>query len=75
MANGFQNRLLTLTTYRLPKINLGYTRIAVRLGHTDAFLHADTTIKQAALDRTRPLNVKRGTYQPKLDILDWLTAL
>lgn len=54
--------------------------IALWLGHsdthsTDAYLHADMTIKQAALDRTRPPNVKPGTYQPKPDILTWLTSL
>lgn len=54
--------------------------IALWLGHTDthstdAYLHADMTIKQAALDRTRPPNVKPGTYQPDPDILTWLTAL
>jgi site-specific recombinase XerD len=54
--------------------------IALWLGHadthsTDAYLHADMAIKQAALDRTRPLNVKPGTYRPAPDILAWLTAL
>lgn len=54
--------------------------IALWLGHadthsTDAYLHADMAIKQAALDRTRPPDVKPGTYQPEPDILAWLTAL
>jgi site-specific recombinase XerD len=54
--------------------------IAMWLGHadthsTDAYLHADMTIKQAALDRTRPPDVKPGTYHPEPDILAWLTAL
>lgn len=54
--------------------------IALWLGHvdthsTDAYLHADLAIKQAAIDRTRPPNVKPGTYQPEPDILAWLTAL
>lgn len=54
--------------------------IALWLGHadthsTDAYLHADMTIKQAALDRTRPPDVKPGTYRPEPDILAWLTAL
>jgi site-specific recombinase XerD len=54
--------------------------IAMWLGHadthsTDAYLHADMTIKQAALDRTRPPDVKPGTYRPDPDILAWLTAL
>lgn len=54
--------------------------IALWLGHadthsTDAYLHADMAIKQAALDRTRPPEVKPGIYRPKPDILAWLAAL
>ncbi len=54
--------------------------IALWLGHsdthsTDAYLHADMAIKQAAIDRTRPPGVKPGTYKPPPDILAWLTAL
>lgn len=54
--------------------------IALWLGHADthstnAYLHADMAIKQAALDRTRPPGVKPGTYRPEPDILTWLTAL
>jgi len=54
--------------------------IALWLGHTDthstdAYLHADMAIKQAAIDRTRPPNVKPGIYRPEPDILAWLTSL
>lgn len=54
--------------------------IALWLGHqrtqsTDAYLHADMTIKQAAIDRTRPVHTKPGTYHPEPDILAWLNAL
>jgi site-specific recombinase XerD len=54
--------------------------IALWLGHadthsTDAYLHADMAIKQAAIDRTRPPHVKPGTYHPEPDILAWLTSL
>lgn len=54
--------------------------IALWLGHadthsTDAYLHADMAIKQAAIDRTRPPQVNPGTYQPEPDILAWLTSL
>jgi integrase len=54
--------------------------IALWLGHanthsTDAYLHADMAIKQAAMDRTRPPTVKPGSYQPEPDILAWLTSL
>lgn len=54
--------------------------IALWLGHqhtqsTDVYLHADMAIKQAAIDRTRPVNTPPGTYQPEPDILTWLAAL
>lgn len=54
--------------------------IALWLGHadthsTDVYLHADMAIKQAAIDRTRPPDVKAGTYRPEPDILAWLTSL
>lgn len=54
--------------------------IALWLGHqrtqsTDAYLHADMAIKQAAIDRTRPPDTEPGTYQPEPDILAWLAAL
>lgn len=54
--------------------------IALWLGHadthsTDAYLHADMAIKQAAIDRTRPPGVKPGTYRPEPDILAWLASL
>lgn len=54
--------------------------IALWLGHadthsTDAYLHADMAIKQAAIERTRPLGVTPGSYHPEPDILAWLTAL
>jgi len=54
--------------------------IALWLGHqhtnsTDCYLHADMNIKQAAIDRTRPLHIEPGTYTPKPDILTWLDSL
>lgn len=54
--------------------------IALWLGHadthsTDAYLHADMTIKQAAIDRTRPPDVQPGTYRPEPNILAWLASL
>ena len=54
--------------------------ISLWLGHadthsTDAYLHADMAIKQAALDRTRPPDVKPGIYRPAPDILAWLASL
>lgn len=54
--------------------------IALWLGHqrtqsTDAYLHADMTVKQAAIDRTRPANTQPGIYRPEPGILAWLAAL
>lgn len=54
--------------------------IALWLGHqrtqsTDAYLHADLNIKQAAVDRARPANTKPGTYRPEPNILAWLATL
>jgi site-specific recombinase XerD len=54
--------------------------IALWLGHadthsTDAYLHADMAIKQAAIDRTRPPDVAPGTYKPEAGILAWLRSL
>ena len=54
--------------------------ISLWLGHsdtrsTDAYLHADMAIKQAAIDRTRPPGIAPGTYKPAPDILAWLAAL
>jgi integrase/recombinase XerD len=54
--------------------------IALWLGHeqiqtTQIYLHADLAIKQKALDRTTPPNVKAGRYQPTDRILAFLDAL
>ncbi len=54
--------------------------IALWLGHqntasTDPYLHADMTIKQTAIDRTRPPDIKPGTYTPTAGILTWLDSL
>ena len=45
------------------------------LNRTDAYLHADMAIKQAAIDRTRPPDVTPGVYRPEPDILAWLASL
>jgi integrase/recombinase XerD len=54
--------------------------IALWLGHesiqsTQAYLHADMTIKQRALDRTVPANVATGRYQPPDQLLAFLDNL
>jgi hypothetical protein len=50
------------------------------LGHesiesTRAYLHADMTIKQKALDRTAPPNTPTGTYKPTGALLQFLENL
>jgi integrase len=55
--------------------------IALWLGHeqpstTDRiYLHGDMTIKQKALDRTRPRHVKPGRHRPTDPLLAFLTSL
>ncbi len=54
--------------------------IALWLGHADirstnAYLHADMTIKQRALDRTTPASSPPGRYKPADSLLAFLEAL
>jgi site-specific recombinase XerD len=54
--------------------------IALWLGHesmetTEIYLHADLRMKEAALSRTAPLDVKPGRYQPSDDVLAYLESL
>lgn len=54
--------------------------IALWLGHADirstnAYLHADMTIKQRALDRTTPTSSPPGRYKPADSLLVFLEAL
>jgi integrase/recombinase XerD len=54
--------------------------IALWLGHvsvetTQIYLHADLSLKEQALARTRPLHTHRGRYQPPDTLLTWLEAL
>ncbi len=56
------------------------TVIALWLGHehvstTMIYLHADMTQKQQAIDRTAPLTVKPGRYQPPDALLAFLDSL
>jgi site-specific recombinase XerD len=65
---------------RLLQAGVDVSVIALWLGHqhtssTDVYLHADMTIKQAAIDRTRPPHIPAGTYTPPPDILTWLDSL
>lgn len=65
---------------RLLHAGVDISVIALWLGHqhttsTDVYLHADMTVKQTAIDRTRPLQTIPGTFTPKPDILAWLDTL
>jgi site-specific recombinase XerD len=56
------------------------TIIALWLGHeqtttTDKYLHHDMETKHEAMERTRPPDVKPGTYTPPPDVLKWLDTL
>jgi integrase/recombinase XerD len=56
------------------------TVIALWLGHeqistTNAYLHADMTHKQEAIDRTKPLTAKPGRYRPPDTLIAFLEAL
>lgn len=85
-CSSLSNKKITLHTLRhtaamnLLTNGVDISVIALWLGHqqtqtTDTYLHADMTIKQEALDRTRPLNTKPGKYTPEPDILKWLNTL
>ena len=65
---------------RLLQAGVDVAVIALWLGHqnttsTDVYLHADMTIKQTAIDRTRDPHVTPGTYTPPADVLAFLDAL
>jgi site-specific recombinase XerD len=54
--------------------------IALWLGHADirstnAYLHADMTIKQRALERTTPTSIPPGRYHPSDSLLAFLESL
>ncbi len=56
------------------------TVIALWLGHeqiatTQRYLHADMSHKQRAIERTKPIGVKPGTYQPSDTLLAFLENL
>jgi site-specific recombinase XerD len=65
---------------RLLQAGVDVAVIALWLGHqnttsTDVYLHADMSIKQAAIDRTRDPSVTPGTYAPPADVLAFLDSL
>lgn len=59
---------------------LDHTMIALWLGHesvesTQCYLHADLELKQKALEKTAPLNLPLGRYQPDDSLLRFLEGL
>ncbi len=68
------------TAMRLLHAGVDTSVIALWLGHvsietTQIYLHADMTLKERALARTRPPNSRRGRYQPPDTLLAWLEGL
>jgi len=68
------------TAMRLLHAGVDTSVIALWLGHvsidtTQIYLHADMTLKERALARTRPPNSRRGRYQPPDALLAWLEQL
>ena len=56
------------------------TVIALWLGHesvatTQIYIHADLAIKEKALARTAPLDVRTGRYQPPDALVEFLESL
>jgi len=49
--------------------------VTVSIETTQIYLHADMTLKERALARTRPPNSRRGRYQPPDTLLAWLEGL
>jgi site-specific recombinase XerD len=65
---------------RLLLAGVDVTVIALWLGHeqvatTSIYLHADTSQKERAIARTRPLGTKPGRYRPPDAVLAFLEAL
>lgn len=68
------------TAMRLLHAGVDTSIIALWLGHekvdtTQIYITADLKLKEAAIERTRPLNSARGRYRPPEDILAWLGTL
>ena len=68
------------TAMRMLEAGIDITTIALWLGHestqaTMAYLQADLTMKQKAMDRISPADVRGRRYQPKADILNFLEHL
>ncbi|HVA61579.1 MAG TPA: tyrosine-type recombinase/integrase [Mycobacteriales bacterium] len=65
---------------RLLQAGNDITVIALWLGHeqigtTNIYLHADMTLKQKAIDRTRPTGSRQGRYRPPDTLIAFLETL
>ncbi|HEX3981579.1 MAG TPA: tyrosine-type recombinase/integrase, partial [Acidimicrobiales bacterium] len=65
---------------RLLHARVDATVIALWLGHesvetTQVYVHADLTLKERAIARTRPVGSKPGRYRPSDDLLAFLESL
>lgn len=65
---------------RLLQAGVDTSVIALWLGHvsvdtTQIYLHADLTLKEQALARTKPPNTQPGRYQPHDSLIAWLEEL
>ncbi len=65
---------------RMLHAGIDTTTIALWLGHestetTQIYLHADLSMKEAALERVRPINVPPGRFKPKGALLNYLDTL
>ena len=68
------------TAMRMLHAGIDTSVIALWLGHesteiTQIYLHADLKMKEAALDRVRPLNTEPGRFVPKPALLRFLETL
>ncbi len=64
----------------LLQAGVDHSVIALWLGHessetTMIYLHADLAFKEKIMDKTKPLNVKSGRYQPGDKLLQFLSGL
>lgn len=65
---------------RLLHAGVDTTVIALWLGHesietTGIYLHADMTLKERAIERTRPVDTRPGRYQPPDTLIAFLEAI
>jgi hypothetical protein len=77
---GFTSCPSSLGGHGTPSVWGGPFRIALWLGHespetTQIYLQADLALKEKALAKTKPLNVKTARYRPSDNLLQFLNSL